>query len=221
LAQNTLGTLVLDDTQSGVNQIVVSIVDQAGTDVVAVNGFATTIAADQVEAIVALGGDGDDFIDMRLVNTTFFPNLVDGAMEILGGEGNDTLFGSALADTLFGNEGNDVIYGGEGDDLLFGGIGDDTLNGNNGDDLLVGDEGMDLYLADPAEDYLEDIVIDYDSPPALQDPSQNSNQAPQLFSILEQGVEPGSQLVLDLSTYADDPDPGQTLTLGFCRSVQI
>jgi len=204
--------LTIDDTQSGINQIVVSTVDVGGTDVVAVNGLTTSIATDQVRSITVRGGDGDDLIDLSNINEDNFSNLVDQALEVFGGEGNDVISGSALGETIFGDDGNDSISGGGGDDLLFGGTGDDTLNGNNGDDLLVGGVGNDAYFASPTEEYINDILIDYDSTPALQDLNQNSNQAPQLFSILDQGVEPGSQLVLDLSLYVDDPDSGQILT---------
>jgi len=72
-----LGILTIDDTQSGIDQIVVSVVDDAGTNVVAVNGLTTTITADLVEAIIVRGGSGDDNIDLSAVDTTNFPNLVD------------------------------------------------------------------------------------------------------------------------------------------------
>ncbi len=56
---------------------------------------------------------------------------------IIGGQGNDTLWGSPRADRLNGGPGDDVIHGGDGDDVLIGGDGNDTLYGENGDDTFL------------------------------------------------------------------------------------
>ncbi|WP_207539429.1 beta strand repeat-containing protein [Sabulicella rubraurantiaca] len=47
------------------------------------------------------------------------------ASTLMGGNGNDTLNGSAFADTLSGGAGNDVVYGNGGADAMIGGTGDD------------------------------------------------------------------------------------------------
>ncbi|MEM0924706.1 MAG: hypothetical protein AAGJ83_01590, partial [Planctomycetota bacterium] len=52
------------------------------------------------------------------------------ALEVRGGDGNDALFGGALADILIGGPGVDWINGGEGDDQISGGPADDFLAGN-------------------------------------------------------------------------------------------
>jgi len=129
-----IGTLTIDDTQSGINQIVVSTVDVTGVNVVAVNGNTTTIPTDQVEAIIARGGGGDDEIDLSLVDATSFPNLVSGEITIRAGAGNDTVFGTALDDKIFGGPGDDTFsFSGTnsfGTDSLFElvGEGTDTLD---------------------------------------------------------------------------------------------
>ncbi|TWT90272.1 Bifunctional hemolysin/adenylate cyclase precursor [Pseudobythopirellula maris] len=51
------------------------------------------------------------------------------ALDLRGGEGDDLLFGGALADRIDGGAGDDVIFGGLGDDELLGGGGADSLHG--------------------------------------------------------------------------------------------
>lgn len=53
----------------------------------------------------------------------------EAALIIEGGDGDDLLFGGALADVISGGEGNDFLVGGPGDDQLFGNGGDDQLFG--------------------------------------------------------------------------------------------
>jgi hypothetical protein len=78
-----------------------------------------------------------------------------------GGDGNDTLIGTAGPDTLYGGAGNDLIYGMAGDDELAGSYGDssihdgnDTLYGGPGNDLLAGDGGDDKLVGGDGDDAL-------------------------------------------------------------------
>ncbi len=81
-----------------------------------------------------VGGNGDD----RLYGM--------GNMDDLsGGRGNDRLYGGDDDDLLYGEDGNDWLYGGYDDDKLYGGSDDDELYGEAGADLLEGGTGND-YL---------------------------------------------------------------------------
>lgn len=71
-----------------------------------------------------------------------------------GGDGNDTIAGTAGKDWLTGNGGDDVIDGGAGNDLLMGNEGDDTLRGEAGDDILYGGQGDDLLHGGAGADTL-------------------------------------------------------------------
>ena len=47
---------------------------------------------------------------------------------LVGGAGNDSLYGNAAANTITGGAGNDTLYGAAGDDTLDGGAGTDTAS---------------------------------------------------------------------------------------------
>jgi Ca2+-binding RTX toxin-like protein len=66
--------------------------------------------------------------------------------------GNDTLLGGAGDDILFGLGGNDRLEGGKGDDVLLGGGGGDYLDGGEGDDILVGGKGNDTLIGGAGSD---------------------------------------------------------------------
>jgi Ca2+-binding RTX toxin-like protein len=74
---------------------------------------------------------------------------------IVGGNGNDTLNGTAGADVIIGNGGNDTINGLGGNDLLCGGGGNDTINGGNNNDKLRGGIGDDTLNGDAGDDALD------------------------------------------------------------------
>ena len=72
----------------------------------------------------------------------------------IGGGGNDTISGNALANVLTGNNGEDAISGAAGNDILKGGNGIDTLNGGADNDTLNGDHGDDILNGGAGNDLL-------------------------------------------------------------------
>ncbi len=71
---------------------------------------------------------------------------------IMGGAGNDTIIGQALADELHGGDGDDIITGNGGGDLIYGDAGADILNGSGGNDTIYGGAGNDqIYGQDGAD----------------------------------------------------------------------
>lgn len=81
-----------------------------------------------------VGGRGDD----RLFGGGGVWGLVGMAGDdlLVGGPRSDELFGGAGHDTVWGEAGNDFLLGGRGDDLLVGGTGRDWVGGLRGDDTL-------------------------------------------------------------------------------------
>ena len=62
------------------------------------------------------------------------------------------------SDSLVGGAGNDRIYGQDDSDTLEGGTGNDTLDGGAGDDNLTGGQGDDKFIFDPDGD---DVITDF------------------------------------------------------------
>ena len=76
-----------------------------------------------------------------------------------GGNGDDTLDGSAARDILIGGQGKDALNGGADDDLIRGGEGNDQLTGGAGRDVFrwsLGDAGT---AGTPARD----VITDFDN----------------------------------------------------------
>ena len=83
---------------------------------------------------------------------------VPGNDTIIGGEGDDKIYGEEGTDTLSGGEGNDTIDGGEGDDIITTGTGNDSVDGGEGSDTISdvnagdtidgGSEGSDFDVLD-------------------------------------------------------------------------
>jgi Ca2+-binding RTX toxin-like protein len=122
--------------------------DPAGTilvngGTVAVTGGLPTIA--NTTLIRILGLEGNDVLLVDDGNGPMPP------ASLLGGEGDDTLTGSANADELDGGPGDDTLFGRDGNDSLVGGAGNDTLNGGRGLDQFFGGEGDDEMVWNPGD----------------------------------------------------------------------
>jgi Ca2+-binding RTX toxin-like protein len=87
-----------------------------------------------------------------------------GAVEVMiGGAGNDHIYGESGIEELYGMNGDDYIdagsdtdlaFGGYGNDQLFGGEGPDELHGDTGDDIISGGTGTDKLLGEAGDDIL-------------------------------------------------------------------
>ena len=60
-----------------------------------------------------------------------------GALNLIGNEFGQAIYGNAGANLLAGGGGDDDIFGGNGSDSISGGSGNDTLRGGAGDDTFV------------------------------------------------------------------------------------
>lgn len=89
-------------------------------------------------------GDGADAFDASGLTTL--------GVTANGGNGNDTLNGTALADMLNGNANDDSILGGDANDTIMGGGGNDELFGENGSDTLTGNSGNDSMTGSLGDD---------------------------------------------------------------------
>jgi Ca2+-binding RTX toxin-like protein len=104
-----------------------------------------------------VGGAGDDTLWGTSRNNTL--NGGPGSDTLYGEDGNDTLYGGTGNDTLYGGDGNDALHGGGGNDTLYGGAGNDMLYGDDGDDTLYGEYGNDTFVAtNPAGSDGDDVI---------------------------------------------------------------
>nr|WP_269783233.1 calcium-binding protein [Marinibactrum halimedae] len=108
--------------------------------------YVGTDADDQLQGYLdvsdtILGGDGND----QIYGDNTLPSSEGGDDLLMGQNGDDFISGYGGDDTLRGGQGNDQLFGGEGMDLLEGGIGDDYLAGGLGNDHLVGGAGNDTF----------------------------------------------------------------------------
>lgn len=132
---------------------IIAIWDGGGIDTLDCSGYATnqflTLIAGQFSSVGALTDN------VVIAFNVVFENLI-------GGSGNDTFQGNAIAnvldggagsDTFSAGDGNDTMIGGLGNDFLYGGLGDDVLIGGDGGDLLYGGAGFDIvaYIATAGE----------------------------------------------------------------------
>ena len=89
---------------------------------------------------------------------------------VLGGSGNDSIFGNALDNTLRGGGGDDALIGGAGNDRLEGGTGFDWIVGGEGNDRLIGGEGVDVLTGGAGADTFDlgtaagwDVAFDFNA----------------------------------------------------------
>jgi Ca2+-binding RTX toxin-like protein len=126
-----------DRIEAGADNTIIRLSALVGVEQLSSAGFAN----------ISVGGTAAGDV-LNLANVT-----LTGIVRIDGGDGNDTLTGSAQADTLRGGAGNDVLAGGGGNDIFEitgNGDGADTIDGGTGtDQILVTTQGTTIRLAAP------------------------------------------------------------------------
>ncbi len=100
-----------------------------GTDVIQRD----QVAMNEIESADLAGGVSANRIDTSAFVSSIIPLVING-----GGNGADTLIGTAGPDIITGGLGTDCIIGGAGNDFLYGGGGRDSLDGGPGSDRVYG-----------------------------------------------------------------------------------
>ena len=119
---------------------------QPGFSVLFVRNPGFSIAIRNAEVLEVNGLGGDDNLD----GSALAAGLI--ALELNGGDNNDTVIGSSGADLLTGGPGNDSIDANPGLDSIDLGDGDDSNTWNNGDgtDAVLGGIGNDRQIVNGA-----------------------------------------------------------------------
>ena len=133
---------------------------------------------------VLIGGDGTDLASYASQTANLWIDMPAGVYSasgvwdvffqsiegVLGGSGNDTIFGNALDNTLRGGGGDDALIGGVGNDRLEGGAGADWIVGGEGNDRLIGGEGVDVLTGGAGADTFDlgtaagwDVAFDFNT----------------------------------------------------------
>ena len=109
------------------------------------------------------GGDGFDIADYSDTSEGWLINLDINAASIIGGNGVlETLYnlegviGGSGNDKVYGNDSYNVLEGGLGQDSLAGFDGDDTLDGGAGQDKLTGGLGADIFVFSDVSHSIDD-----------------------------------------------------------------
>ncbi len=164
--------MVVINTGAGDDNVQVSQRNNGMLDVT-INGKPFEITLGPGQQLGVRTGDGNDIVQAA--------ENVRVAMDVQGGNGNDTIttgqgrdrvdggagndiiqtrggrddvFGGAGNDTIDAGDGNDVVYGGDGNDTLRGGRGNDYLDGGRGNDVLEGGQGNDILSGGLGDDTL-------------------------------------------------------------------
>ncbi len=87
-------------------------------------------------------------------------NVSSDIENLTGGNGDDTVGGTAADNELIGNDGNDSLIGEGGVDELSGGSGNDIVDGGDGPDEVSGGSGGDQAFGGPGNDYIEEEFFD-------------------------------------------------------------
>lgn len=105
--------------------------------------------------VTLIGGAGDDSLYGGSANDTLEGD--EGSDFLAGGDGNDTLIGASGRDRLFGGPGNDSIEGRGGADTINAGAGNDVVSGGNGNDHVVAGIGNDYVEGGAGQDSLDAV----------------------------------------------------------------
>lgn len=126
-----------------------SLVGGAGQDLASYANAEAGVVVDMANSAANNRGTdalGDEYSGIEAIEGSAFDDMLSASslsVQLIGGDGHDTLVGLAGADTLDGGLGNDSLSGGDAADLLQGGQGDDTLVGGLGGDMFSGGSGSD------------------------------------------------------------------------------
>ncbi len=123
---NNSGRAIYDATLNP--NVTYTIYDSAGNDTLDYSGFASN-------QVISLVQESFSNVGAAVGNVSIARGAV--IENAIGGSGNDTLYGNAIANILQGGGGTDTLYGAGGDDALSGGAGDDRIFGGAGNDRAV------------------------------------------------------------------------------------
>jgi Ca2+-binding RTX toxin-like protein len=166
-------TLTITGT-GGPDQVEVALGSDTNTLIVILDGTAQTFDRSTFSNITVTLGAGDDQF------TEDTSTLIDEALTVHGGPGNDTISGGSGNDVLIGGAGSDTITGNAGDDTIVAGSGNDVVSGGQGSDNVSLGDDQDTFLWDPGDG--SDVVDGGAGTDTLQFHGSNIGETMSLFA---------------------------------------
>ncbi len=123
------------------------------------SGGASVVRFDSVDDLFASGitistGSAGDLIDASIVDVAVTVDSGSGNDTILTGSGDDSVVSSDGDNRIFTLGGNDTVTVGAGADRVFAGDGNDVINPGAGDDRVFGDDGNDTVAGSDGRDFI-------------------------------------------------------------------
>jgi serralysin len=119
----------------------------------------------------------------------------------LGGNGDETMDGTAGRDRIYGGGGDDTLRGFGGNDVLVGEAGKDRLIGGTGDDVLTGDGTSKSTYADTfvfGKNSGKDIITDFQVGKDMLEIAKGLNGIKKATDVLDHATQKGKNVVIDL-----------------------
>jgi hypothetical protein len=126
----------------------------AGNDTIWGGGGVDSIDAGDGNDLVHAGGtistgNGDDTVWATGAHDKIYAGS--GNDLLIGGPGNDVIYGGSGHDTILAGGGTDKIVAGSGDTVVYGSTGNDTIVGGTGHDTLVGGAGSNSIVVSSSQ----------------------------------------------------------------------
>jgi Ca2+-binding RTX toxin-like protein len=142
-----------NDNEPGYDRYATCAGVMASYDVYGLDGNDSITVDHPSGAVQLVGGEGDDFLKVISGRSIMYGDYGPGDVAPnWAAGGNDNLNGGKDADVMYGNGGNDAIRGGAGPDQLFGQLGDDVIDGGDGADVITGSWGRDQVNGQKGKD---------------------------------------------------------------------
>ena len=114
-----------------------------GTVIVDVNGEKQTFSKEDAERLLFELGEGNNTLDAQGMRDAINVIAGNGNNTILGGRGNDNITAGNGNNVIVDDKGNDTVNVGNGNNIISTGSGRDTINAGSGNNVISGGKGGD------------------------------------------------------------------------------